>query len=130
MSNDIKLDFYLVRNKEGKWFRAKGYGGSGDSWTEDVKKARVYGRIGPARSIVTYFTSTWPDYGVPEIVHFEAGIVEVMNETERVKKSQQAKALYQMKHEESQAKHRLEAAEKQFKAAQEQLIKAKKWRSP
>jgi hypothetical protein len=44
------LTLYAVRNREGKWFRAKGYGGYGDTWTPDIGKAKLYSKIARARA--------------------------------------------------------------------------------
>ena len=40
MEESIKL--YAVRNKKGFWFRAKGYGGHGNSWVESLNDAKLY----------------------------------------------------------------------------------------
>ena len=83
---EVELDFFAVRNKEGQWFRRKGYGGSGNSWVDDIKLARIYGKIGGARAIVTFFAKNYPQSRVPEIVKFKAVPAEVINEEARVKK--------------------------------------------
>ena len=46
----MNLELYVVRNKEGKYFRTKGYSGYGDTWVDDIQKAKVYPKIGQARS--------------------------------------------------------------------------------
>ncbi len=51
---------YLVRNKEGKYFRTKGYGGHGKSWVDGMETAKIYGKIGPARATVTFFATNYP----------------------------------------------------------------------
>ena len=48
------LIMYAVRNRDGQYFRAKGYGGSGESWIEGLARARIYPRPGPARQVVTF----------------------------------------------------------------------------
>jgi hypothetical protein len=127
MENVPNLDFFLVRNKEGKWFRRKGYGGSGDTWVDEIKRARVYARLGPARGIVTFFVNHYdPKYGVPDIVHFKAEPFEVINESERVKKAKEQKDAADAKRKAADAKWRLEAAEKAFEAAKKDLASAKR----
>lgn len=64
----VYLTMYAVRNQEGKFFRAKGYGGYGNTWVDDLKKAKIYPRIGQARSRVTFFANTYPQYGIPDLV--------------------------------------------------------------
>jgi len=88
-----QLTVYVVRNSEGKFFRAKGYGGYGNSWVDDIQKARIYARIGPARSAVTYWSkrSDAAQYGVPEILVISGEVVEVLKEDDRVQKSKEAK---------------------------------------
>lgn len=60
--------FYIVRNKEGKFLRSKGYGGSGECWVDDLEKAKVWSRPGPAKAQVTWWLTHYPSYGLPEIV--------------------------------------------------------------
>lgn len=64
-----ELRFYLVVNSKGQFFRAKGYSGGGECWVTDVKKARVYGRIGPARACITFYRkNTKMGHAVPKII--------------------------------------------------------------
>jgi len=87
----ILLKFYIVRNQSGQYYRAKGYGGYGSSWVDDIEKAKVYGRIGPARSQVTFWTSNYPKYGAPVIIELHAIEGKVLDETERVAKALRTK---------------------------------------
>lgn len=82
---DIKV--YLVRSKDGKYFRAKGFSGYGDSWVDDVKKAKIYPKIGPARTCVTYWVNNYPSYGVPDIIELHSTTGVILNEKERVNKA-------------------------------------------
>lgn len=81
------LELYVVRNKQGKYFRSKGYGGYGSNWVDELKKAKIYPKIGPARSQVTFWANNYPDYGTPEIVVLTVTTSRVLNEEERVKKA-------------------------------------------
>lgn len=112
-----KIKLYAVRNKEGNWFRAKGYGGYGKTWTCDIKRARLYAKITPARSQVTFFANKWPEYGIPDIVEFSIGEVKILDETERVKKKQKEKIEYEKK-------QKILRQEWQTKRAKEKLLKA------
>ncbi|MFW6122533.1 MAG: hypothetical protein ACOC80_16760 [Petrotogales bacterium] len=112
-----KIKLYAVRNKEGNWFRAKGYGGYGKTWTCDIKRARLYAKIAPARSQVTFFANKWPEYGIPDIVEFSIGEVKILDETERVKKKQKEKIEYEKK-------QKILRQEWQTKRAKEKLLKA------
>jgi len=78
------LTFYAVKNKEGKWFRRKGYSGYGDTWVEKITSARIYAKIGGARSVVTFFAKNYPTYGVPDLVVLKVIEMGIIDETERV----------------------------------------------
>jgi hypothetical protein len=112
------LELYAVRNKEGQWFRRKGYGGYGKTWVDDFKLARIYAKPGPARGVVTFFATHYPDYGVPDIVVLKITSVEILDETERVAK---AKAKRQKEIETREIRQR----EWELKRASEELEKAK-----
>ena len=56
----VDLTMYAIQSQDGKWFRAKGYGGAGNSWVDDIKNARIYGKPGPARAqerTVNYYST-------------------------------------------------------------------------
>jgi hypothetical protein len=80
------LTIYAVRNREGRYFRAKGYLSRGASWVDGLETARLYVKLGPARSIVSWFAKNHPTYGVPLIVEFTATETKVLDESERVAK--------------------------------------------
>lgn len=120
------LTFYLVRNRDGEFFRAKGYHGSGATWVKDATKARVYQKLSPARSLVTFFTQKWPEYGIPEIVVLTVTEISVLNETERVEKSIRNKELKEHQKKVARQKRELQSAEVAFKAAKDRYEKAKK----
>ena len=103
--SEIKLNFYIIQNKEGKYFRAKGFGGYGNTWVEDVKNARVYQKIGQARSRVSFFANTYPEYGVPDILELTVTGVTVLDETSRVEKAAKAKAKKELKRVERAIEH-------------------------
>lgn len=84
MSEDI--EFYAVQNAAGQYYRAKGLGGTGDRWVSELKRARIYSRIGPARSQVTHFSRD-PKYPPPKLIRLIVSKLEVVDETERIKKS-------------------------------------------
>lgn len=85
------LVLYAVRNRDGQYFRSKGYG-YGDTWVDELKKARIYAKIGPARGTVTFFANAYPQFGIPEILELRVNDVVVLQETERVQKSMDRKA--------------------------------------
>lgn len=67
MAEAGELRFYMVVNSNGEFFRSKGRDGYSLTWTTDIKKARVYNKIGPARSIVTIFSKN-TSYDPPKIL--------------------------------------------------------------
>jgi hypothetical protein len=120
--NEIEaLEFYAVRNKEGKWFRRKGYGGYGDTWVSELKKARVYNRIGPARGTISFFANNYPKFGVPDLVLFKCTEMVVVDETARVEKQKKSKELFRKKQEMAARKWKLEDAKKRFEEAEKEL---------
>lgn len=82
---DKILEVYAVRNSDGQWLRSKGYGGSGEIWVDDLRQARLYPKIGPARGRVTWFTKNYPEYPMPDLVKLTVTQMEVVtSEKERV----------------------------------------------
>lgn len=127
---DVVHKFYIVRNQEGKFFRAKGYKGGGDSWVDDLGKCRVYNRIGPARSIVTWWTRTYPKFGIPDIVEcsITEGNFKVLDETERVNKTIAKINKVEEEREVKLRKYKLEMARKELIDAEQRLKSLRKQR--
>lgn len=66
------MKIYVIKSKDGKYFRAKGYNSyNSDSWVDDLDRARIYTKIGPAKSQVTFWYNNYPEYGCPDILEFE-----------------------------------------------------------
>ena len=83
------MTIYLVRNQSGQFFRAKGQSGLGQSWVDDIAKARIYTKIGPAKATVTFYTQNFPKFGTPSILVLELDVTKatVMDMTETTSKS-------------------------------------------
>jgi hypothetical protein len=107
---EATFDLFAVRNREGKWFRRKGYGGTGDSWVEEFARARIYTKIGPARGVVSFFANTYPEYGVPDLIRLTCTATAVESEGERVKKVKAAKEFREAKWDAYRKKQALESA--------------------
>jgi hypothetical protein len=121
MNTDFsKVNFYLVQNHEGLFFRAKGYGGSGNSWVKEPEKARTYSRIGPARSCVTFFSAS-EKYPAPVIVKLSIGQVEYIDEKERLQKIKEKNKKQQKRQDAAYKKWQLEMAEREIKEAEEKI---------
>lgn len=122
---EINLEFFAVRNSSGQYFRNVGYGGYGKSWVEELGKAKIYTKIGQARSRVTWFSRNHPQYPMPVIIKIVANKAFVLDETERVKKAILAKQRAEIRKEEEYAKRKIKYAEEDLKRAQEKLEKLK-----
>lgn len=117
------LTMYAVRSKDGKWFRRKGYSGYGDSWVDDIKRARIYGKPGPARAQITFWAENYPSHGVPDLVALKVTDMEVLDEAQRLekkhKREEKAAGVRRMK----MASERLETAKKEFEEAHADLTR-------
>jgi len=119
MIDTSDLAFYVVQNSEGKFFRRKGYGGSGDTWVEGLGTARIWAKIGAARSQVTYFANHYPSYPPPKIVKLTVTATEVIDETERIAAVREKKSRQKEKREVWVAQQRLKQAQSDLKKAQD-----------
>jgi len=116
-----QLILYAVKSKDGKWFRAKGFGGYGDSWVDSLDNAKLYTKIGQARSRVTFWATNFPEYGIPDIVMIKAIATAVLDEDDRVKKilkkklnEKERQALRDRKQELKEATKRLVEAQQDY----------------
>lgn len=65
------MNLFVLRNREGKFFKSKGYGGYGPSWRDGIENAKFYTKIGPAKAQVTYWFKNHPEFGCPELLVFD-----------------------------------------------------------
>ena len=119
------LILYTVRNEKGQYFRAKGYGGSGNTWVDDINKAKIYGRIGGARGTITWFANNYPKYPTPELVKLTVTGFEVLDETKRVEKAKQKKIKEEAERKKREAERRKADAERELQNAERKLAEAK-----
>lgn len=84
----MELKLYVLRSKDGKYFKSKGYQGIGASWRDEIGDAKVYAKPGPARSQVTWWATHFPQFGVPDLLEITIteDNIKVLNETSRVDK--------------------------------------------
>ena len=122
----VDLKFYAVRSKDGKWLRAKGYSGSGESWVDNITNARIYPRIGPARTQVTFWTNNYPDFGIPDIIELQCNTGVVLNEDDRVKKVIEKKKQDKINNEIWRRERDIEDAQKKLEEAQKKLRELQK----
>ncbi len=121
----VNISMYAVINSEGQWFRRKGYGGVGDSWTSDFTLARIYSKIGPARAVVSFFANHYPSYPTPKLAELCISGVKIVCEEDRVEKQKKKKELQKQKRISASAKHELEEAQKQLKEAEAKIKQLK-----
>lgn len=121
----IDLKLYTVRSKDGKWLRTKGYNGYGDNWVDDIQKAKIYTRIGPARSQVTWWSNNYPDYGIPDLIELPCVIGIILDENKRVKRSMDKKKQDIINQEIWRRKNELHEAEIKLAEAQKKIAELK-----
>ncbi len=117
----MNLKLYIVVNQEGKYFRAKGMNGHGDSWIDDIQRARIYTKLGPARSVVSFFASKYPTFGIPNIHELNIASTTVLDETKRVEKIVKNKIKAEEKYAKLRLEHELRYAEQVAEKALENL---------
>ncbi len=119
------LILYAVRNSKGQYFRAKGYGGGGATWVDDINKAKIYGKTGGARGTITWFANAFPDYPIPDLIKLTVTGIEVIDETARVEKAKQKKLEEKARREKQRAEYAIKEAERKLAEAQAKLNKLK-----
>lgn len=70
------MKLYVVRSKDGKFLRSKGYGGSGNNWVDALEKAKFFPKLGTAKAQVTFWFRTYPQFGCPEILEFSLDVAQ------------------------------------------------------
>lgn len=121
--DEVVLKLYAVRNQEGKFFRSKGYGGYEDSWVDSINRAKIYPRIGSAKSVVTFWADNYPKFGIPDIVELRVTESVVLNQKERFSKVVTAKEKREAKKKEQSSKQKLLEAKKNYEKALKDLEK-------
>lgn len=112
------MKLYVVRNKQGKFFRAVGQNSYRKNWVDTLEEAKFYAKLGQAKSRVTYFFKSDPSYGCPEILEFEiqvgaAKVLNVEGETnKKIKKASERELKYQIEYKERQRVQLLEEQER------------------
>lgn len=101
------MKIYLVRNKEGKFFRPVGRGGYGKNWTS-IDRAKIYPKVGPAKSIITFWFGHYPKFGCPELLEFDidpakATVLDLTIEsTDKIAKKKAAELKRELKYKQYQ----------------------------
>lgn len=121
------MNLYVVRNQEGRYFRAVGYGHSGDTWVDDLAKAKFYAKIGQAKSRITYFAREWSDYGTPVILEFtlDVAAARVMDMTEYAKGTVNRIARRKLEDERQYARQKLESLQREETRISQEILALK-----
>jgi hypothetical protein len=117
---------YAVRNRDGKWLRSKGYNGYGECWVDDIKKAKIYPKIGTAKTQITYWAKNYPQYGAPDLVEFHCQEALVIDQTERTTKAINKIKLAELRHKQYNLEHQIKELAKQKGNYQAQMDKLTK----
>lgn len=119
------MNLYVVRNREGQFFRAKGFGGGGQSWVKELEKAKFYAKLGQAKSRVTFFTKEYPNYGCPDILEFtlDVSAAKVMDMTETTQKSIAKIAKRALEQEKRQNEYKLKCLQEQQEQIKQRIKK-------
>ena len=118
------LELYLVVNQDGQYLRSKGYGGVGKTWVSDIKDAKIYAKIGPARSRCTWFANNFKD-DPPRILKLTVQGVEIINEVERIEKKKKQKEKAELNRKQRAIENKRKALEAEQKRIQKELSKLK-----
>jgi glutamate formiminotransferase len=116
------LTFYAVRSKDGKYLRTTGLGG-GNHWVDTLEKAKVWTKIGPAKSQVTFWAGNYPEFGVPDIIPLVATAGEPINQDDRVSKALKKKKIEELKRELWRIEERYDKAKREFDRHKSQYAK-------
>lgn len=122
---EINLILYAVQNEKGQYFRTKGFNGGGNTWVDDINKAKIYPKIGGARGTITWFANNYPEYPTLKLLKLTVSNVEVLDETERVNKAKAKKVREEAEREKRNAEWQMEQAKKQLADAQAKINKLK-----
>ena len=106
------LTFYVIRNSDGKYLRAKGYNGNGECWVE-LKKAKVYIRQGLAQGQITWWANNYPKFPTPELIPLVAVAGEPIDQTVRLAKAKKLKEKNDLKKLRLSAEYELKAAQRE-----------------
>ena len=112
------LTFYLVRSKDGKYLRSRGMNGSGEHWVTDIKKAKVYPKKQSATSQITWWSSNYPEFGVPDLIPLVATTGDPIDQEDRVKESQRKKEI-------EETKRKLWSAQRRYDESLRELERSK-----
>jgi hypothetical protein len=110
------VKFYAIINSENKFFRRKGYGGYGESWTEDLGRARIYAKPGGAKGQITWWAKQYPEYGTPRLIEITGNITAIHEQDGRVREIMDKEKEIEEKRKLTNARHNYEQAKSNYEA--------------
>lgn len=88
--NTSILTFYAVRSSDGKFFKRYGWHLKyQDMFVDDIGKARIYAKPGPAKSRITVFAKRFPTEQKADLVELHITNISIFDEAtfKKIKKS-------------------------------------------
>lgn len=121
--NDLK--FYVLRQADGRFYRRKtGWSNQEFVWVEDAATARIYNRIGPARTVVSDFVKRYPNCPIPDLVEISVGGLTVLDEAARIEKAIEKKKALAARREQILIRERAQNLQKQLQSTVESAVRA------
>jgi len=121
ISGEEMLELFAIKNSDGQYFRAKGYCGYGKTWVDELKKARIWTKIGVARAQVTFFAKNYPQYPAPKLLRLKVTEIEEVDEVDRVKQALNKAELAEARARERRNKSALERAQQDLERVQKKI---------
>ena len=91
-TENIAINLYAVRNQAGSWFHKNEYNYEA-SWSKNISSAKIFGTESSAKRQVTHWYTRFPEKGMPDLVLIKSGVCDILEQTERVKKAANKKAI-------------------------------------
>jgi hypothetical protein len=110
------MKIFIIRNKEGKYLRSKGFDGRSPikptNWVDKIEDAKIYTKIGTAKGRITFFFNNYPKFGCPLLLEFNLSemqpkVIDLEEETtKKVAKIKKKQAAIEAAYKEYQIRHR------------------------
>jgi hypothetical protein len=120
----VNLEMFVVINHKGQYCRNRDYNDT--SWTDDIKKAKIYTKIGPARSTITWYSSNIPDMPMPMLGVLPIRECRIVDESVRVESAKITKERRELEYQIKRAQRDLEKAQSNLGTAHSNAISSAK----
>lgn len=117
------LTLYVIKSQDGDFFKSRG---RHENWVNDLKKAKIYSKLGSARSEITYWANNYSEFGIPMLVELHITEIVEVDEQKRVTASIKKILNKKKQYEKDLQRRHLEQAQKDLKKAQEKIDKLSK----